>query len=155
METATEKIQLNLFEIPEYAFPKLSDLTSVVPKVKTPMFCPLVNMALELALLPGKGESVNVITGNDNDFAIIANHVQDGYVFIVQTVGHEIIGSKRGIRKDGFALNVLLDEKFKRPDATVIRKKEKPWDYCHYFYKSKKHELDEYRKELEGKEVAI
>lgn len=159
METAAEKIQLQLFDMRESNFPKLSDLTRIVPEVPLPTrytkYCPLVNYALASALLPGKGESVNVINGNDNDFAIIANHIQDGFVFVVQVVGNEIIGLRRGIKKEGIALNALLDVKFKRPDAIVLRKKEKAWDYCHYFYKSKKHELDEYKKMLEGKEVAI
>lgn len=157
MDTATEKIQLQLFDMRETYFPKLSDLTSDAPKVQEsrqfPKYCPVVSVALASALLPGKGESVTVGTKDSNDIAIIANHIEDGFIFVVQAVGKEIMGIKRGVLRSGFALNVLLDVKFKRPDAVVVRKKEKSWDYCHYFYESKKHELDEYRKMLEGKQV--
>ena len=153
METATEKIQPNLFELPEYAFPKLSDLRSNVPEVhppaKYPKYCPLVSHALELALLPGKGQVTGVKSGNE--YAVIAPHTDDRYVFILQMEGTGIVGNRRGILANGFSLNVMLDEKFKRPDAAVKTWKEKAWNYCHFLYDSKQHCLDEYRKMLEEK----
>lgn len=152
METATEKIQLNLFEIPEYAFPKLSDLRSNVPKVQEPKqppkYCPMVSHALASALLPGKGK----VTGikYDNKYAVIAPHTDDRYIFVVQMEDNGIVGIKRAVLANGFSLNVLLDEKFKRPAAEVKTWKEKAWEYCHFLYDSKKHCLDEYRNSLEG-----
>ncbi|MFZ2656579.1 MAG: hypothetical protein WAX69_16720 [Victivallales bacterium] len=149
-------IQLQLFDTKKSTFPSLADLTNVLPQKKAPpIFCPIVNMALALALLPSKGESVNVFNNDDDDMVIVAPHTDDRYIFIVQVIGKEILGTTRGIRAEGSTLNCLLDEKFKRPDAVIVRKKEKAWDYCKFFYKSKKHSLDEYVKMISGRQVAV